>query len=601
MDIIPLIRRHALGWAWMGAMTAYADEPHSSVPPAPPPVERPAPKSRPVAQEARSPVLKPTTSAPSYLTPLAGVSTWRERAEDVSAVTLTPSVPSYPVVQSTVVAEGTNAFHMAHPSFEIYRITLDPVITPTINTYLFFESQLRYATANQIARAEVSDDGGTQWNEIWSRTGTGDSGQPAFELVSVSLGSYAGQDIRVRFNYDYLSGPAFTQTNHIAGWFIDDIQIAATFEPRAYTGFGEPTPEEVLSVEYINRARTNAMAEATRLKETQDPDVLGAISQFNVDLDEMVNQFGDLEPSVQPLAINERLTAAARLHNEDMWANVFQGHDSSTNPPTPHQPGDNVGDRATYQGYSWQLIGENVFARAKSVWYNHAAYNIDWGTGTWHGMQSPPGHREAIHNPDYREIGMGILEDSNTDNGTSVGPMITGQILAESFDAQFPFLVGVTYADADGDNFYSVGEGLGGATITVAGAGFFAVSSTHGAYAVPMPGDGTYDVTFHAPGYLAVTQQVTVTDGANRKADYVAQADPDAVLTTAAAPLPGQEIRMEIIYGGTPASLIVQESSDLETWTTVSAVITDLGGGLFRVDATPASEDVQLFRVIRAP
>ncbi|NBD38098.1 MAG: hypothetical protein GVY10_05980, partial [Verrucomicrobia bacterium] len=177
---------------------------------------------------------------------------------------------------------------------------------------------------------------------------------------------------------------------------------------------GQPTPEEQLFVELINRARADAAAEAQRLKNTDDSDVLRAIDRFNVDLDEMVEQFATLEQTVPPLAINSQLTQMARLHSEDMFANVFQGHVSSSNPPAPFAPGDTIDERATAVGYPWTRLRENVFAFSYSAWYGHAGFQIDWGDeekdpdGVEFGMQVPPGHRESIHSPNVREIGVGV-------------------------------------------------------------------------------------------------------------------------------------------------------------------------------------------------
>ena len=416
----------------------------------------------------------------------------------------------------------------------------------------------------------------------------------------MNLDQYAGTEILVRFNYDYVGGPAFTGTNTHVGWLVDDIQIAPTFTPRRYTEVGEPSPAEILSVELVNRARSDAMAEALRLRNDDDPQVLSAIAEFDVDLDELEAQFATLDPEVQPLAINKRLTAAARLHNEDMLSNVFQGHTSSSNPPPPHQPGDGPGARASYQGYRWQQLGENVFAYAFSVWYNHAGFNIDWGPGTWHGMQDPPGHRLAIHEPLYREVGVGMLEDSATSNGQSVGPLLSTQKFSRQLDADHPFIVGVTFMDLDETGFYAEGEGLGGVRVDVEGASFYSISSEHGAFAVPVSGDGTYTVTFSKPGYLTVTQAVTVVNGQNVKVDYLAETDPNAGWVTDLSRGAGDTLKAEFVYGGSASDLAVEVTEDFVTWDPVSATINDMGGGSFELEVD-TSPPIGIFRVIHDP
>ena len=120
---------------------------------------------------------------------------------------------------------------------------------------------------------------------------------------------------------------------------------------------GDPTDEEQLYLEYINRSRANPPAEGVRLANTTDPDVLSAFSFFTVDLGLMQSQFNTISP-VPPLAMNAQLLFAARLHSGDMFTNEFQGHDASD--------GSNLGQRASAQGYNWSSLAENVYSYAKS-------------------------------------------------------------------------------------------------------------------------------------------------------------------------------------------------------------------------------------------
>ncbi len=546
---------------------------HPIAPPTPPPNFRCSlPVPLPVVAD---PVLIQPTRAHTDPTPIRQilsepVSSLRERAEDLSAVTVSPANPVYPIVQSDVVAEGDHAFHLAHPNFTEHTITLNTPIAPQADTMVFFESRLQWASANQVARLQVSADDGVTWTSLWSRPGTGNAGQTAFELVSVALGAYTGQYLHLRFHYEYVGGTAYISTETHLGWVIDDIQVGTSFIPRVYDGFGDPEPKEILSVEYINRARADAMDEAQRLRQSTDPDVLNAVNFFDVDFDEMESQFADMDQHVAPLAINAKLTEAAGLHSEDMYVNVFQAHQSSANPPAPNQPGDGPSERITRQGYDWQSLGENVYAYGESIWHIHAAFNIDWGHDDY-GMQIPPGHREAIHNADFREIGVGIREGTNTDGSQSVGPIISTQNFGTDWEANHPFLVGVTYVDTNEDPFYSLGEGLGGVSITVTDASFTATSSTHGAYAVPLPpGNGTYSVTFSKAGYLSETHEITVNNGQNVKLDYIAHVAPPFLLNyTAGAGGIISGTASQIVYAGEdgdPVTAVPYAGAVFATW-----------------------------------
>src|SRR5687768_8674985 len=56
----------------------------------------------------------------------------------------------------------------------------------------------------------------------------------------------------------------------------DSLFLPAGIGPLQRYGIGEPTPEEQLYLECINRARANPSAEAIRLRDTTDPDIIAA-------------------------------------------------------------------------------------------------------------------------------------------------------------------------------------------------------------------------------------------------------------------------------------------------------------------------------------
>jgi predicted RNase H-like HicB family nuclease len=299
---------------------------------------------------------------------------------------------------------------------------------------------------------------------------------------------------------------------------------------------GSPTDAEQLYVELINRARADADAEALRLAQTTDPDLLSVYAGFAVDLDLFIAQMATQPSPTPPLAIDATLTEMARLHSLDQHDNLFQGHVSSANPPAPFSPGADLASRAQAMGYDYQRLAENVYAFAKSERYGHAGFVVDWGYGTG-GMQEPPGHRNTIHSPDYREVGVGVV--INSDPSRDIGPQIVTQNFGTRFGAA-PMITGVAYFDLDGDGFYGLGEGLGQVEVSVAGSGYYAVTADSGGYAVPVPGNGDYAVTFRATGMPDEVQSVTITDGENRKLDLPLVYTPPAISGTP-SPLLGAE------------------------------------------------------------
>src|SRR5579862_5082514 len=197
-------------------------------------------------------------------------------------------------------------------------------------------------------------------------------------------------------------------------------------KPQGVTPYsiGQPTDEEQLYLEYLNRMRANPTAEGQRLASTSDPNVLSEYAGFSVDLSLMQSEFAT-NPPVPPLAMNAELLAAARWHSGDMFTNQYQGH-SQTNGSVVMSPG----DRIATNGYSAQTWGENVFAFANSVFEGHAAFAVDWGQEAGGmevgGMQSPSGHRNNMLSSLFSEVGIGVVDGLN---GT-VGPQLVTQDFA---------------------------------------------------------------------------------------------------------------------------------------------------------------------------
>ncbi len=563
-------------------------------PPAPPVLEKevsiPLPKFPRKMIRAEPQQVQPVTKSST------AVSNYRERAEDASQVS--PALGSArSLVQNAVITEGAGAFHLANPSFADESFVLGPSVLPQATTKLFFDSRLGYATTSQFARLQVSTDEGASWSSVWSRQGSDGAGDGGYRLETVSLSAYAGNSVRLRFFYEFTSGSAYTtaQTSPPTGWFIDDIQIGEHFIKRPYTGTGDPTAQEVVLLELINRARADTAAEVARLTSTTDPDVLSAVSFFGVNFTTMAAQFATLTPSVQPLAMNGRLLAAARLHSQDMLANVFQGHVSSSNPPAPNQPYDDMGERLKRQGYDFSTAAENVYAFAKSPWHAHAGFNIDWGYGTG-GMQDPPGHRLANHNGSFREHGIGAIACTNSSGSQDVGPLLVTQNFGTAPGGGQPLITGVTYLDGDNDGFYDEGEALPGIRVDVDGSSFYSFSSTHGAYAVPVPGDGTYRVSFLRPGLPAVSRSLSVVGGLNVKADYRGEA---IVLEDVQRPT-ATTVRLWASPGGSAASLVLEHSGNLLSWTNLPHTQSNSSDGRIEINANLPTPPLRSFFRLKA-
>jgi uncharacterized protein YkwD len=467
----------------------------------------------------------------------SGVSVWQEGAENGITNVSDSSDAGYDLIQSERVAKGTYAFHLSNPSFNDNWFELDVDIDVLAETQLFFQSRLQYATTRQVAQVQVSHDGGSTWPDtIYSQAGTSDSGEGVYALRSVDLGaSYENQQIRIRFYYDYLDSTAYTATDIYVGWLIDDIQIGAAFEKTEWL-IGDPTPDEVLYLEYLNRSRADAMVEAARLAALTDSDVLNGYIFFNVTPADIVSQFqasinlSYFAATAQPLAFNALLMETATKHSQDMYQNEFQAHDSSSNPISPFLAGDDFGTRLGRVGYSGGA-GENVYSYAKSVEHGHAGFDVDWGntvdTGAdnynadfvGQGMQNPAGHRSNIHSASFNEVGIGVVNGTNG----SIGPQLVTQDFGRVSGVSY--ITGLVYNDTNEDDFYTVTnhtahEGYGGVRIDVAGSAFYTLSTSSGAYAIPVSSDGSYTVTFSGDGLETFTTTIVIEGGLNTKFDY---------------------------------------------------------------------------------
>jgi Cysteine-rich secretory protein family/SdrD B-like domain len=275
---------------------------------------------------------------------------------------------------------------------------------------------------------------------------------------------------------------------------------------------GDPTNDEQYYLELINRARANPTAEGIRLALTTDASVLTAYTAFGVNLVLMQAQFALIAPA-PPLSMNATLLNAARAHSQNMLQNNYQGHSG---------PDGSITTRlAAYtSGANGWSIGENVYAYSKSVWYGHAGFEVDWGgTALTGGMQSPPGHRQNIHNNAFREVGIGVVLGSNGGSG-GVGPQLVTQDFG-TVGGLLPFVTGVVYRDLNGNGFYDPGEGVGGVTVTIANVNSYAVTASSGGYSVPVPGSGDYTVTFSGGSVPTNQKAVSVLNGQNVKADYI--------------------------------------------------------------------------------
>ncbi|HLC87923.1 MAG TPA: CvpA family protein [Patescibacteria group bacterium] len=110
--------------------------------------------------------------------------------------------------------------------------------------------------------------------------------------------------------------------------------------------------------------------------------------EFENQLFGLVNQARRAQ-NLQALTVDESLAGIARAHSADMFTRGYFAHSSPE--------GKNVADRAAEAGIIYLVIGENL-AYAPSVELAHK------------GLMESKGHRENILSPEFKKIGIGIMD-----------------------------------------------------------------------------------------------------------------------------------------------------------------------------------------------
>jgi uncharacterized protein YkwD len=312
-----------------------------------------------------------------------------------------------------------------------------------------------------------------------------------------------------------------------------------------------PTAFEQAMLEYVNRARTAPTGEyglAVDASASQSG-IASALQFFGVDLDAYRTQMAAFD-AVAPLAWNTALATSADTHSQLMIDMDTQSHN------LPGEAG--LGARITDAGYTnWSSISENIYAYSQDALYGHIGFMVDWGYddvdfdangsrySDWQsrgdGIQDAAGHRATIMSANLRDIGISALAETDADTG--VGPWVVTQNFGRQGGVDPAQLLGVLIADADGDQFYDIGEGMGGITVTATNTDNGDVVSTRtwesGGYQLELAA-GSYSVQFSGGDLTGViTKQITMTTENQKLDGYASQANtaptdgPDLIVGTA--------------------------------------------------------------------
>jgi uncharacterized protein YkwD len=262
----------------------------------------------------------------------------------------------------------------------------------------------------------------------------------------------------------------------------------------------EPTHEETLILELINRFRADPKAEALRILPAGEGDK--PYSGKGVDWKMFKDEMDALHPA-PPVFFNLDLLEASRRHARYMILNELTHVED---PAKAGFYGVGFGERCTKAGYKGFAGGENAFRDPSSPLGSHKGFVVDNGEGPG-GMQPGRGHRSNMINPGFREVGCSAVP-----HGGHIS-------VVHDLGSRKPRLVGgVVYFDRNHDYAYDMGEGVGGVKIACSDGGSTTTWKS-GAYVLDLKGEGQVTVTAE---YLGQSHTETIPAGKNNfKFDWI--------------------------------------------------------------------------------
>ena len=333
------------------------------------------------------------------------------------------------------------------------------------------------------------------------------------------------------------------------------------------------TAHEVYLLQMINRARLDPLGEAAR---------------YGIDLNAGLSAGTITSTPKQPLAPNQFITTAAQNHTQWMLDTDTYTHSGAG--------GSSPGSRMSAAGYSFTgnwTWSENIAIRWRSY---GTPFDMKTAVDELHAsLFQSAAHRRGMLKDVLQEAGIGVrMGDFQGHNSAMVtedfGKSGTGQ-----------FLTGVTYLDANGDKFYTPGEGKSGISIVAqlvgAATGSTVSSNPAGDYTMKLA-SGEYMVTFSGAGLVGPLSAFITVAAINIELDVFKS---DALASSATARLGANVRELDLLgtanldgTGNALANLIVgnKGANVIDGGAGADSLVGGAGFDTFKFKAGEANGDV---------
>lgn len=203
--------------------------------------------------------------------------------------------------------------------------------------------------------------------------------------ATFSLGAGSSQD---SFRFNESDDPAYREGVDKAQLLMENVQLNRGDLVQMLV---QPGGREFAAIDFIEFISVDNPAKAA--DEAENASGMNAFEQKVLDLTNAYRQKNGLPE----LRIDEKLSAAAEAHAQDMAENNFFGHISSN--------GDRVGTRVAEADYDADRVGENIAA------------GYDTPEEAVEAWIKSPGHRANLLYSKFDEIGVAFVDDNDSRYG----------------------------------------------------------------------------------------------------------------------------------------------------------------------------------------